>query len=160
MADRKGAGYPCWGQRGSLGEVTELLRDLEHNRLHLLYQPIVDLTAGRVVATECLLRWKRDTGEAISPERVVAFCEAHGLSRQLAAWVFRRAIEDTVEWRTRGLVLDLAVNASPEVVSDIHGVDWLIEVLQQSQFEPSRLTVEVTETDVIRQPEKVLATLR
>lgn len=159
VAEKEELGYPCWGQRGSLGEVTELLDDLEHDRLRLLYQPIVDITLGRVVATECLLRWTRDIGEAISPERVVAFCEAHGLSQELAGWVFRRAIEDAVAWRTGGLMLDLAVNVSANLVSESHRVDWLMAVLRQSRFEPSRLTVEVTETDVIRQPEKVLRAL-
>ena len=153
------SGKGDWGSRGLLVEVTELLEALERDQLCLVYQPVVDLEGLKVVGVEGLLRWRRANGEFVSPERIVSFGEAHGVSQQIANWVFTRAIEDATHWKHRGLSLELSVNASAEVVSHPENIGLLLDILQSRKFEPRRLTVEVTETDVIQQPEAALATL-
>jgi EAL domain-containing protein (putative c-di-GMP-specific phosphodiesterase class I) len=153
------SGRVDWGRRGLLVEVTELLEALDRNELYLVYQPVVDLELLKVVGAECLLRWRRANGEVVSPERIVSFGESYGVSQIIARWVFKRAIEDGLEWRKKGLRLQLAVNASAEVVSHPEALDPLLLLLDASGFDPRGLTVEVTETDVIRQTDAVLETL-
>jgi EAL domain-containing protein (putative c-di-GMP-specific phosphodiesterase class I) len=149
-----------WGQRGLLSEVGELLEAIEQDGFHLVYQPVVDLASQRVVGVESLLRWHRANGEQVSPERVVAFAEQYGVSIEITGWVFNRAIQDALVWRKQGLGLEMAINASAGVVSDPESVGPCLELLGHYGYSPSWLTVEVTESDVIRNPDGVRETLR
>lgn len=150
---------PHWGAERTVGAVSELLDAVEHDHLHILYQPIVDLHTLRVVDAEALLRWERPSGGAVPPERIVDFAEACGLSTQLAGWVVRQAVQDAGDWRRDGKDIGLAVNVSPQVASDPKRVDSLLEILNEHRFDARCLTVEITESTVIKDPVGVRATL-
>lgn len=148
-----------WRAERTIGAVTELLDAIEQDRLHLVYQPIVDLVSLRVVDAEALLRWVRPGGDAVPPEHIVDFAEACGLSNHLAGWVVRTAIRDAGIWRRSGRDIGLAINVSPQVASDPKRVDYLLEILTENRFDAQCLTVEITESTVMMDPLGVRATL-
>ena len=162
MSESQSAGAQSastWGARPSLLEVGELAEAIENDQLQLVYQPIVDLGAQRVVGAEALLRWERPGGDNVPAERLVRFAEACGLSRQLTWWVVGTALEDASEWRRRGHQIDLSVNVSPDQASHPHRVATLLAHLDARGFEPAHLTIEITETTVMRDPTGVKGTL-
>ena len=152
-------GLGQWGQRRTVHEVGELAEAIEADQLTLAYQPIVDLERNRVVSAEALLRWTRPDGEAVRPDRVVAFAESCGLTDALAGWIYERAISDAARWRSLGRPIGLSVNASPELVSRRHRVARLAARLATHRLDPGLLTIEVTETTITRDMAGVVETL-
>lgn len=109
------------------------------------YQPVVDLTSGKVVAVEALMRWQHPVLGLLGPNRFIALAEDCGLIRQLGDWALGRVVEDAVVLIRQGRELDMAINFSAhqlddEIVAKVHGA------LESSGLGPGRLTIEVTES--------------
>lgn len=155
---RRSAPMP-WGSKGTVGEVAELIAAIEEDQLHLLYQPIVDLRSHRVTSAEALLRWTRPGGERVPPEQIVEFSERCGLTLALTEWIFHRAIQDATAWRDQGLRLHVAVNVAANQSSCPEHAAGLLRLLSVYGYDPAHLTVEVTETTVMRDPAGAQATL-
>ena len=99
------------------GERLELLNALRsavaQQRLRVYYQPQVELSTGRVIGAEALLRWWRDDGREVSPEVFIPLAERSGLIRELGAWVMAAACRAVSAGATRDLGhLRVAVNVS------------------------------------------------
>jgi EAL domain-containing protein (putative c-di-GMP-specific phosphodiesterase class I) len=148
-----------WGERRLVDEVGELAEAIEADQLALAYQPVVDLVRNRVVGAEALLRWTRPDGEVVPPGRLVAFAESCGLTDALAGWVYERAITDAARWRSRGRPIGLSVNASPELASQSSRVEVLATQLADHHLEPRLLTIEITESRLMRSITGVAETL-
>ena len=109
------------------------------------YQPVVDLTSGKVVAVESLMRWQHPILGLLGPNRFITLAEDCGLIRQLGDWALGRVVEDAAVLIRQGRELDMAINFSvhqldDEIVAKVHGA------LESSGLGPCRLTVEVTES--------------
>lgn len=108
------------------------------------YQPVVDLTSGKVVAVESLIRWQHPVLGLLGPNRFITLAEDCGLIQQLGDWALGRVVEDAAVLLRQGRELDMAINFSAhqlddEIVATVHGA------LQSSGLGPGRLTIEVTE---------------
>ena len=138
-----------------------LEHDLRHavsrNELHLVYQPQVDIETGDVTGFEALVRWDHPVRGTVAPGVFIPIAEESGLILQIGDWVLRTACTEAASWHAP---LSIAVNVSgvqvlaPSFAHDIH------EMLVVTGLSPKRLEVEITETALVRDMPRAIATLR
>jgi EAL domain-containing protein (putative c-di-GMP-specific phosphodiesterase class I) len=126
----------------------------EHLRVH--YQPLADCGGGNIVGFEALVRWTHPERGAISPVQFIPLAEECGLIMPLGAWVMRRACTDAATWPADKLV---AVNLSPTQFRHADLAREILIILKETGLPPNRLELEITESLLIDDPDRVLATL-
>ncbi|HXP36680.1 MAG TPA: EAL domain-containing protein [Solirubrobacteraceae bacterium] len=136
---------------------------LERNEFELHYQPKLDLRSKRVSSVEALLRWRHPEHGLLMPLSFVPLIEQTALVDALTERVLELALRQMVRWREQGLELDMSVNLSARNLLDLGLPDRVQALLREHWVEPERLTVEVTESATMADPERaaeVLAALR
>jgi diguanylate cyclase (GGDEF)-like protein len=131
----------------------DLQRALAEQQFFLLYQPIVDLVAERVTGVEALLRWRHPIRGVVPPVDFVPLLEDNGLILPVGAWVLSEACRQASSWELEGHPLGMSVNVSPRQLERPELVAHVRAALDDSGLEPGRLTVEITEGAIMRDPE-------
>lgn len=141
---------------------TALYRALERNELHLVHQPIVDVSLGLVVGFEALMRWERD-GSTVPPSEFIPVAEDTGTIVPLGGWALRDALTQLRAWIDTGVCkpsTTINVNVSPRQIHDPQFVQTVVDALSASTVPPDQLWLEVTEGVMITDTAQALATLR
>lgn len=130
---------------------SELHGALQRNDFDLHYQPQYDMSEGRVVGYEALLRWRHPKRGMIPPTEFVPVAEETGMIAQIGEWVLRRACEDA-----RHLPDDcfVAVNISPVQMMTREFLTMVRNVLEETGIPPRRLELEITETAMMQDRER------
>jgi len=132
---------------------------LDRGDLEVWYQPEVDLDTGRIVAVEGLLRWRRRDGEVWPAGRFIGVAEDTGLILRIGDWVLREACEQGACWAAGidgGSPVLVRVNLSALQVAEAGLLDAVDEALDDTGLDPALLSVEITETALLRQTGTVL----
>ncbi|MDE8342612.1 MAG: EAL domain-containing protein [Acidocella sp.] len=124
----------------------DLREALLNGEFRLDFQPIIELSTGKMVAAEALLRWHHPTRGLLSPALFVPLAEEAGLIAPIGAWVLRQACMAAAKWPSH---ISIAVNLSPVQFRDKGLVAAVDEVLAASGLAASRLELEITETTVL-----------
>lgn len=133
----------------------QMLRDLrdalEAKELTLYFQPQFELSTGRLIGAEALLRWfKRDDskqgGQFISPAEFVPVAEQSGLIVPIGEWVLEYACQKAAEWQKAGQDIRVAVNVSGAQFYQGDLVNTVSRCLKESGLHPRNLELEVTES--------------
>jgi diguanylate cyclase (GGDEF)-like protein len=127
--------------------------------LMLVYQPQIEISSGAVVGIEALLRWNHPQRGWVGPEELIKVAEPSSVMRLLTKWVLSQAIERLADWSANGVTLRVAVNVS---VRDLHSgeiVEQIEELLRQHGVTPEQLQLEITESALMADPHRVVATL-
>jgi diguanylate cyclase (GGDEF)-like protein/PAS domain S-box-containing protein len=141
-----------------LGLEADLRAALTRDEFEVHYQPIVELTTGRTVAAEALVRWRHPLRGLVPPLEFIPFCEETGLIVPLGATVLERACADAAGWQAHVAAagdrapFGVAVNVSSKQLLQPGFVDEVASVLARSGLVPTSLTLEITEYSVIEQP--------
>ena len=123
----------------------------------LAYQPQQDIKSGTVTGFEALLRWKHPTRGDISPAVFIPTAEETGAILEIGDWVLRTACREAVSWTQP---LTVAVNVSAVQLYNADFVKELHQILLETGLPPRRLEIEITETALVRDFNRALATLR
>jgi len=142
-----------------LGLLGDLRAAIAANDLEVHYQPQVDLATGVGCAVEALARWSHPEHGAISPEEFIPLAEHSGLITPLTLLVLRTALRDCERMRANGHALTVAVNISPRSLLDPGFVDEVARALAMVAVPASALTLEITETSLMADPERAVAAL-
>jgi diguanylate cyclase (GGDEF)-like protein/PAS domain S-box-containing protein len=134
----------------------DLRQALAEEQLRVHYQPLADCGGGKIVGFEALVRWTHPERGPISPAQFIPLAEECGLIMPLGAWVMRRACTDAATWPSDKLV---AVNLSPAQFRHADLAKEILAVLKETGLPAERLELEVTESLLIDDPDRVLATL-
>jgi len=139
----------------------ELRRHLAEERLEPHYQPILELHTGRLIGVEALVRWPADeNGNRVDPELFVRIAEQRGLIGRLDELVLAKALRDMVALTAEsGHPLRLAVNVSPQELTQEGYGDRLVAMVRDSGFPPERLELEITERVLLEHCEDVARSL-
>jgi diguanylate cyclase (GGDEF)-like protein len=128
----------------------DLRQALAEDQFVLFYQPIVDLRTGRVVSAEALIRWHHPEKGMLPPGPVVEVAEETGLIVPLGDWALVRACRQAAEWAAEGFAVRVSVNVSARQLHTADFVDSVAAALHESGLFPDRLTLELTESALIR----------
>lgn len=142
-----------------LSLLGELDAAMAAGRVWNAYQPKLDVASGRIVGVEALVRWDHLERGTIAPDDFIPLLEEHGRARDLTLHVLDRALEDSARWRGRGHDLAVAINVSAGLLLDAHFVGLLRSRLDEASLPAARLTVEVTESAAMNEPERAIAAL-
>ncbi|MEO8489866.1 EAL domain-containing protein [Pseudomonas sp.] len=140
-----------------------LIRDLRHapgqGQLLLHYQPKLDIRQGHVRQAEALLRWQHPQFGMVSPAEFIPLAERSGSIKILTQWVIEEGIRQLCEWNRRGLCLQLSLNISADDLLDDELAHRVTALLRRSGLPAEQLLFEITESAVMREPEKALKVL-
>lgn len=126
---------------------TAMHHALVRHELHVAYQPVMDLTANRLVAREALLRWTHPKFGNVPPSEFIPLAEETGLINDIGSWVLQTACMDCAEWQSTGeSEVGVAVNVSGRQLEGHGFEDEVVAALEVSGIEPGALTLEVTES--------------
>jgi EAL domain-containing protein (putative c-di-GMP-specific phosphodiesterase class I) len=142
-----------------LALVGALRSALERRELTLYYQPKAELPSGRIVGVEALLRWKHPTYGFVPPDEFIPIAESTGLIRPLGLFVLETALRQARAWRDEGLRLGIAVNLSVRNLVDPELVGAVARLLAEHEIPPGSLTLEITEGQVMDDPNRTVAVL-
>ncbi|MBC3860645.1 EAL domain-containing protein [Undibacterium jejuense] len=132
----------------------------EHERLFLVYQPQIDMTTGKVLGAEALLRWKTDDGKFVPPDQFIPIAEYSGLIVDIGEWVLRSACHELVHLRSLGYVdFQMAINVSQAQFSHPLFMQTLHKALEETKAPPKFVELEITESMAMKDPDLLIKTL-
>ncbi len=139
-----------------------LLRALEHGEFVLHYQPQVELSTGRIIGLEALIRWQHPDLGLVPPDRFIPVAESSGLIVEMGHWVLHEACRQLRVWRNELGLNDLimAVNISVLQFSRGNLEEAVVAALQESGIPPSALELELTESVLLKEAEQALEVMR
>lgn len=141
---------------------TELRRALERGGLTMAFQPLMSLRTGRVTGFEALARWKHPVMGLIQPDEFIRVAEESGLIVDLGRWALDSALATLRQWDIAAggkLPLSMAVNLSAIQIARDDVAKFVEAGLRDHGIQGSRLTIELTESAIIADPERAGRTL-
>jgi len=132
----------------------DLQSALENDEFFLVYQPTFDLQTMTPTGVEALIRWRRPGRGVAQPEEFIPLLEETKLIVDVGAWVLREACAQAASWQAEGRALELSVNVSALQLDTDDLLDHVVEALNASGLAPESLTIEITETTLMRNIEE------
>ena len=148
--------------RTQFGIETRLRRAVENGELRLCYQPICDLSTGRIASFEALARWLDEDGMEIQPDAFIPVAEECGLIVPLGRWAMHEAIRTIAEWDGRSAGdcgVTVAVNLSAIQLQRDQIAPLVRDALSTHGVAGQRLTLELTESAIVSDPDRIAATM-
>jgi diguanylate cyclase (GGDEF)-like protein len=142
-----------------LALMADLRQALHAGEIVIAVQPKAVLPHGQVTGVEALARWTHPQQGPISPEIFVSLAERSGLIRELTATTLDQALACCSAWAEIGLRISVAVNLSPRALLDADLVPVVADALERHGVPAPLLTLEITESSVISDPEAALGAL-
>lgn len=143
-----------------LTEESDILTALDNHRFALWLQPQVEMSSGKVVSAEALLRMQQPDGSWELPEGMIERIESCGLMVTVGHWVLEESCRQLAAWQERGITLPLSVNLSALQLMHPNMVPDMLELLNRYRIQPGMLILEVTESRRIDDPNAAVAILR
>jgi diguanylate cyclase (GGDEF)-like protein len=142
------------GETARAGRRLELARALHgaeaRGEMHLVYQPVISLPSRKVIGVEALLRWNSPTLGEVFPSEFIPIAEDTGSILQIGAWVLWESCTALASLALAGHQLELGVNVSARQLSQPDFPLWVRQTLSHAQFSPAMLSLELTETSLLR----------
>jgi diguanylate cyclase (GGDEF)-like protein/PAS domain S-box-containing protein len=142
-----------------LSMSTRLRRAVEQEQWMLHYQPLIDLTSAEMIGVEALIRWPEPNGGLVPPGDFIPLAEEMGLIEAIGAWVIEEVCRQDRLWREQGLELDISFNLSPRQLWQDGIADRIVMPILGSGMDPTRVTVEITESTAMTNPDRTLGIL-
>lgn len=140
--------------------LEELEQALISRQLELFYQPRVDLGSGETISTEALLRWRHPKRGLLLPGDFLQLVDGTPLEVTLGEWVLKRALDQHMDWRHRGLKIPVSVNISPRHIRLAGFTTFLQRLLSGYPKDiADNLELEILETTAIGDTEDVSRTM-
>jgi diguanylate cyclase (GGDEF)-like protein len=136
------------------------LRDaLAADEFYLLYQPTFNLQSQVVTGVEALIRWRHPTRGVIAPDVFIPLAEENAMIVPIGRWVLREACLQAAAWHGEGHSIGMAVNVSARQLERDEFIEEVHDALHVSGLEPASLTLEITETVLMRDAESAASRL-
>ena len=141
---------------------TDLRSALERNELCMYYQPIVGLDSMKLRGFESLVRWNHPQRGLIPPSEFVPVSEETGLIVPMTLWILRNSCQQMVEWQRKypdNADMVVSVNLSGKHFAQKNLVEQIKLILDETQINPACLKLELTESAVMENAERVISML-
>lgn len=166
VAKRTLSGYSCYSPTADghspsrLALVSEFGEALQRGELVLHYQPQLSLNCDTVTRCEALVRWQHPRHGLLMPGQFLPLVEVSDLVRKLTYWVADAAAAQLRRWNDAGLTLSVAINLSARNLVDDNLPTHIATALQTAGVSAAQLDVEITETAMMVDPDRAVATLK
>jgi len=151
------------GMEDSVRDRMELDMDLrealERDQFFLVYQPTFALSDMAPTGVEALIRWRHPERGVVAPDAFIPLLEETGLIVEVGRWVLREACRQTAAWRHAGFPIDVAVNVSARQLDTDELLEDVKDALRAAALGPQALTIEITETTLMRDVERTVERL-
>ncbi len=137
----------------------DLREALENEEFVLAYQPTIDLNDMNPTGVEALIRWKHPVRGTVQPDNFIPLLEETGLIVEVGEWVLREACSQGAAWRAAGYPIGIAVNVSGRQLDTDQLITDIESALADSGLLPQALTIEITETTLMRNIEDTVRRL-
>jgi len=138
----------------------ELRQALDQRDLLVQYQPQSDMVNGRIVGVEALVRWRHRERGLLGPDEFVGLAESTGLIAPMTLMVLDASLAQLRSWDRLGLDLNMAINLSTRNLLDRDLPDQIHQRLRAHAIPAARLEIEITESMVAADPDRVSTVLR
>jgi diguanylate cyclase (GGDEF)-like protein len=128
----------------------DLKQALANDEFFLVYQPTFDLVEMVPSGMECLIRWRSPTRGTVQPDAFVPLLEETGMITAVGTWVLTEACRQAAVWHAAGHAVSVAVNVSGRQLDDDDFLHHVEGALTASGLDPAALTIEITETTLMR----------
>ncbi len=163
---KKNKGEPCLYDpeadhytTARLALMTDLRHAVENDELQLYYQPQVELSTRKVLTVEALSRWDHPEHGNISPGEFILLAESSDLIRSISDWVLEKTISQIAKWQAQGADIVVSLNLSARDLLNPSLSDTIKSLCEKHDVSPSLLKIEVTESVIMSNPEKVIDVL-
>lgn len=146
-------------RRFQLSLLSSLRTAMAKQELQLFLQPKVSRRSGHVTGAEALLRWRHPQLGLVAPAEFLPFAEQTGLIVELTRWTLEQALLLARGWQQQRLDLRLSVNLSAHDLADPDLPAHIGEFLMHSRANPRLICLEITESEVMRNPQLAIATM-
>jgi diguanylate cyclase (GGDEF)-like protein len=153
------AGMQDLAQRSMQLEI-DLRGALERDEFFLVFQPTFDLNTMMPTGVESLIRWRCPSRGVVAPNDFIPLLEETGLIVPVGRWVLEQACLQAAAWRAAGRSVGIAVNASARQLDDDTFITDVERALALSGLEATALTIEITETALMRNADETARRLR
>lgn len=135
-----------------LGLSAELQEAIEQDQLTLDYQPMVDMSTGKIFCVEALVRWNHPRCGLVAPDEFIPSAEQTGVIRPLTLWVIDRALAQVASWASVGIDLKVSINLSVRSLQDRQLPGQVQKLVERHSADPSRVILEITESAIMSDP--------
>jgi diguanylate cyclase (GGDEF)-like protein len=147
--------------RRQLATVTDIRRGLDSGEFEPFYQPVVDVTEGRVVGAEALLRWRHPQRGIVMAGEFIPAAEASGLIHALGEECMTRACTQAAKWSSGGAdAIRISVNLSARQIEDRTALPFLERLHGTDGLGAQGLDFEITETAILQHIDRAQETLK
>ncbi|QWV95403.1 EAL domain-containing protein [Geomonas oryzisoli] len=127
----------------------QLRQSVANGELELLYQPLLNLGNGRIIAAEALLRWRHPERGLLLPEHFIAVAEESGAIVPIGEWVIHHACTQVKRWQQKGFDLSLAVNLSNREFHQPHFIEQTLTALSETGIGAGSLQIDIPERAIM-----------
>ncbi|WP_112181044.1 MULTISPECIES: EAL domain-containing protein [Paraliobacillus] len=139
----------------------DLYQANERNELFMHYQPIINTNSGKMTGVEALLRWEHKELGLITPAEFIPIAEETGLIHEIGESALRIACMQMKKWNDKlDKPLFLSVNLSPVQLQDQEIVTKICKILEETNFNPELLTLEITESTIMKNKNKEIRLIK
>lgn len=139
-----------------LALMSELRTAIIDDQLRCYFQPKLDLNSQKITGFEALVRWQHPVHGLIPPVQFVPFAELGESIRPLTYWMLEQAIRKCRDWHQAGKQFSVSVNLSTRNLLDEGCLERIKQLLNHYKLEAHYLEIEITESSLIKDPERVL----
>ena len=142
-----------------LNLINDLKQAIPAGELELHFQPKMCLKTKVVTHVEALVRWQHPNLGMVPPDNFIHIAEQTGQIKALTRWVFTTALAQFNTWKILGIHLNIAVNISAENLKEADFYQFICQSLKSANVPPDKVTLEVTESSVVEDPESAIKLL-
>jgi len=133
---------------------------LQENQFEAFYQPQIDTTTGEIIGAEALIRWNSPELGFVSPADFIPIAEQTKLIIKIDLWMMRETMNQLVDFQKSGIdIKKLSLNISAKQLESKEMIADLKTILKETGFEASRLELEITEREMMTNPEATILIL-
>jgi len=139
---------------------TSIRQAINNNEFVLYYQPQVDAKTNKLIGLESLIRWMHPKDGIIPPVKFIELAVEMGMMIEIDKWMMQNAIAQASSWKEEGVKHGkLALNLTSQQLMQEDFISWLNELLIKYDFNPSSLELEITESQIMNNPNKAIEKL-
>ena len=138
-----------------------LRRAIDKDEFVAYYQPKIDASKNEIIGMEALIRWEDPELGLVAPFNFIPLAEEIGLIITIDRWMMRHAMKKVLQWQESGIYTGiLSLNMSIKQLENSEWIQWLQRLIDDVEFPPEYLELEITENHIMRDPESSIEILK